>query len=59
MTSLATAAGIIGFLHLDGGGTQTCNVTAVKWFKVAAENGTRALSWAGCTTPDSFDGDVG
>ena len=31
--SMATAAGIMGFLHLDGEGTQPCNPTAVKWFK--------------------------
>eukprot|EP00740_Mantoniella_antarctica_P024244 CAMPEP_0198702894 /NCGR_PEP_ID=MMETSP1468-20131203/389026_1 /TAXON_ID=1461545 /ORGANISM="Mantoniella sp, Strain CCMP1436" /LENGTH=159 /DNA_ID=CAMNT_0044461499 /DNA_START=518 /DNA_END=996 /DNA_ORIENTATION=- len=47
--SLATAAGIMGFLHLDGEGTQACNVTAVKWFKVAAENGNieadKTLGW--------------
>lgn len=49
VTSLATAAGIIGFLHLDGEGTQAYNVTAVKWFKVAAENGNlealKTLGW--------------
>lgn len=47
--SMATAAGIMGFLHLDGEGTQACNVTAVKWFKVAAEHGNReadkTLGW--------------
>eukprot|EP00227_Mantoniella_beaufortii_P020463 CAMPEP_0197587354 /NCGR_PEP_ID=MMETSP1326-20131121/9009_1 /TAXON_ID=1155430 /ORGANISM="Genus nov. species nov., Strain RCC2288" /LENGTH=260 /DNA_ID=CAMNT_0043152073 /DNA_START=62 /DNA_END=844 /DNA_ORIENTATION=- len=46
---LATAAGIMGFLHLDGEGTQANNVTAVKWFKVAAEAGnleaTKTLGW--------------
>ena len=47
--SMATAAGIMGFLHLDGEGTQACNATAVKWFKVAAEHGNReadkTLGW--------------
>ena len=47
--SMATAAGIMGFLHLDGEGTQACNVTAVKWFKIAAEHGNReadkTLGW--------------
>ena len=47
--SLATAAGIMGFLHLDGEGTQACNATAVKWFKIAAENGNlealKTLGW--------------
>lgn len=46
---LATAAGIMGFLHLDGEGTKPCNVSAVKWFKVAAENGNveadKVLGW--------------
>ena len=45
----ATAAGIMGFLHLDGEGTAACNVTAIKWFKVAAENGCaealKTLGW--------------
>jgi TPR repeat protein len=43
------AAVIIGFLHLDGEGTQPCNVTAVKWFKLAAEHGNKeadkTLGW--------------
>ena len=45
----ATAAGIMGFLHLDGEGTAACNTTAIKWFKVAAENGCaealKTLGW--------------
>ena len=45
----ATAAGIMGFLHLDGEGTQACNQSAIKWFKVAADNGCaealKTLGW--------------
>ena len=42
--SLATAAGIMGFLHLDGEGTQACNTSAVKWFRVAQSNGNKEAS---------------
>ena len=42
--SLATAAGIMGFLHLDGEGTQACNSNAVKWFRVASSNGNKEAS---------------
>ena len=36
---LSTAACIMGYLFQDGEGTQACNVTAVKWFRVASSNG--------------------
>lgn len=42
--SLGVAAGIMGFLHLDGEGCQACNTTAVKWFKVAADAGNKEAS---------------
>jgi len=37
--TLSTAACIMGFLHADGEGTAACNEAAVKWFRLAAENG--------------------
>lgn len=46
---LSTAACIMGYLFQDGEGTQACNVTAVKWFRVASSNGnveaTKTLGW--------------
>jgi TPR repeat protein len=46
---LSTAACIMGYLFQDGEGTQACNVTAVKWFRVASTNGnveaTKTLGW--------------
>jgi TPR repeat protein len=39
----------MGYLFQDGEGTQACNVTAVKWFRVASSNGnveaTKTLGW--------------
>jgi TPR repeat protein len=49
MEDLSTAACIMGYLFQDGEGTQACNVTAVKWFRVASTNGnveaTKTLGW--------------